>query len=114
MNLFNELNCRVIQPKRYNVFFNFFANWLFIFVVLGIAAVQLIVFPILGKIANVSYNATTKSDEISVAIILGATTLLVSTFLKLTPDSWVNKIPINVDEDKGVDANDKWLSAYNK
>lgn len=30
------------------------------------------------------------------------------------PDSWVNKLPIKIDEDKCVDPNDKLMNMYNK
>jgi len=33
-------------------------------------------------------------------IIWGSTTLLASILLKLTPEAWLKKIPIKIDEDK--------------
>jgi hypothetical protein len=45
-------------------------------------------------------------------IIWGASTLLVSVLLKLTPEEWTKKIPIRVDED--ADASDSGIVAlYN-
>lgn len=39
---------------------------------------------------------------------------MVSTVLKLTPEKWLEKLPKTVDEDKGVDPNNKFLAAYNQ
>ena len=39
MHIFNELNCRCIQPKRLNVFFGFFSNIYFLAIVGGTVVV---------------------------------------------------------------------------
>jgi len=49
--------------------------------------------------------------EHAACIVWGATTLVVSAILKLTPEHWVSKIPITADEDH-VDANDGLMNAY--
>jgi Ca2+-transporting ATPase len=40
MHLFNEINCRKVSPTEYNVFKNFFNNWMFLAVVAGTIALQ--------------------------------------------------------------------------
>jgi len=47
-------------------------------------------------------------------VLYGASVLVVSTALKLTPPHLVDKLPVLVDENKPVDPNDKILAAYNK
>lgn len=44
-------------------------------------------------------------------ILWGATTLVVSLILKLTPEAWTKKIPIRVNEDD--DSSDAIVSLYN-
>ena len=42
MNIFNEINCRKIGKKDFNVFESLFHNWYFIFVVFGTFATQIL------------------------------------------------------------------------
>ena len=42
MQLFNEINCRMVGAKQFNVFHNIHRNWIFIGVVAGIAFLQYI------------------------------------------------------------------------
>ena len=37
----------------------------------------------------------------------GLTSIIVSTALKFTPVSWVDRIPMHIDENKAIDTNDK-------
>jgi len=47
-------------------------------------------------------------------LLWGASVLIVATVLKLTPAHWVEKLPIFLDENKGIDPNDPLMAAYNK
>jgi hypothetical protein len=38
--MFNQINCRVVGPRDFNVFTAFFNNWIFIMVIAIIFAVQ--------------------------------------------------------------------------
>jgi hypothetical protein len=59
-------------------------------------------------------NVTPLTEKQHAACILwGASTLLISVILKLTPDDWIKKIPVRVDEDKPV-GDDPLMAAYNK
>jgi Ca2+ transporting ATPase len=40
MTLFNEINCRMVGAKQFNVFHNILRNWIFIVIVAGTAALQ--------------------------------------------------------------------------
>lgn len=48
-------------------------------------------------------------------MLWGFGTVLVSTFLKLTPERWADKIPMKIraDENAVMDKNDKLMAAYN-
>ena len=39
MHLFNEFNCRKIEPKEFNMFASLFSNFYFIFIILGCMAI---------------------------------------------------------------------------
>jgi len=77
-------------------------------------------FEIVAQILFVNYTGkmmqVTKlsAQQHSGCILVGATVIIVSTILKLTPAHWVEKLPIRVDENKALDANDPLMSAYNK
>jgi hypothetical protein len=47
-------------------------------------------------------------------ILWGSTTLIVSALLKQIPDSLVNKMPFQIDEDKKPNENDKLMNLYSK
>jgi hypothetical protein len=52
--------------------------------------------------------------EHSACLLWGASTLIISTILKLTPVHWVEKLPIFLDENKAMDPNDPLMAAYAK
>jgi len=111
MQLFNMMNARIINPKSLNIFSHLFSNLYFPIVLLGAMCLQ---------IAFVNYGglsfqcAPLDSTQHSACILWGASTLVVSTALKLTPAHWVDRLPIKVDENKGIDPNDKLMAAYSK
>ena len=56
--------------------------------------------------------APLEDREHAACILWGASTLVVSALLKLTPEAWTKKIPIRIDED--ADASDSAIvSLYN-
>lgn len=111
LQLFNEFNCRVIQPTRLNIFANIFSNFYFLLVVIGAGVLQVF---FVEYTRNFMQVYPINSTEQAYCMLWGASVILVSTILKLTPAEWVNKLPIRIDENKEIDPNDKILSAYNK
>ena len=97
MHVFNEFNCRKIGAKSYNIFSGLFSNWMFLAVIIAIVGIQWVFINILGRLVNCT---TLTSQEFAVGIFLGLTTWIASFLLKLTPLSWLKKIPIKVDESK--------------
>jgi len=111
MQIFNEINCRKVGPKQFNVFAGIFSNWYFIAIVVGTVALQMVFVQHFGQLMKV---APLTQKQFAACVFWGATTLIVSALLKLTPEHWVKRIPVNVDEDKALDPNDPIMSAYNK
>ena len=103
MTLFNEINCRKVGSKQFNVFSNIFSNIYFILVLAAIVVVQFTLVEFFGFAARL---AKLDGRQMAACIIWGASVLVVSAALKLTPDNWIKKLPITIDENKKIDEND--------
>lgn len=101
LQLANEINCRKIGQRDFNVFEHFFHNWWFIGVLTIVCLVQYVQiewFPLLTRTRSMS------GSEWGGCIIAGSTSLLVSLCLKMTPSSMLHLIPFSeyVDEDQAT------------
>ncbi len=110
MTLCNMICCRKVGPKDYNVFDRFFSNWYFIGIFLLLVGVQILATEILFKFFKI---APLSNTEWATAVIFGLGVFLVSTLLKLTPEAWVDKIPIRISEETS-DSNDPIMRAFDK
>lgn len=103
MNLFNLINCRKIGAADKNIFERFLHNWTFIGVLIGgfVAQICLVQFaPLLLRT-----TAAESRGEWGGAIAVGASVLGIGLALKLTPQKWVEMLPVDrfgVDEDTVV------------
>ena len=111
MHLFNEINCRKIGATQFNVFHNILPNWQFMLVVGSLFAMQIVIVQYGGVLTGC---APLTADKHAFCVMIGASVLLVSAILKLTPASWTEKMPLAVDENKPIDENDPILKMYNK
>ena len=111
LQLFNEFNCRCIQPKKYNMFDNLLGSWLFLAIVVGTALLTLF----FVEYMNQAFRVTSLTmEQHAQCAIWGATVLVVSIVLKLLPLSTLKHMPILIDENQGIDPNDPLMAAYNK
>ena len=108
MHVFNEINCRKIGAKDFNIFSGIFSNWMFLAVIVGICAIQWVFVNILQRLVNCT---SLTSQEFAIGIFLGLTTWLAALALKLTPVSWLKKIPVKVDENK-AESGDPLMKLY--
>ena len=111
LQLFNEINCRKVGRRDFNVFEKFLHNYYFLMVLLGTFAAQILMcmyFP------GITGTEQMTKGEWGACIAVGSTNLLIGAILKLTPESWVTKInTVNViDEDRKID--NKALQMYKK
>ena len=100
MNLFNLINCRKIGADEKNIFERFWHNWVFSGCLFGGFAGHALLVECLPVLLRTS--ATLTRGEWGGAIAVGATVLAAAYVLKLTPQKWVEMIPIDrfgVDED---------------
>lgn len=108
---FNELNCRVVGAREYNVFTCFFNNLYFLSVMLLIIGVQ---WSVCTYAFFIFETSELDPETFWKCILWGATTLFVAVMLKMLPDSVTNKIPIKISEDEAIGGNSKLMAAYEK
>lgn len=111
LHLFNEINCRKVGATEFNVFHNIFANWYFILIVLGLMVLQ---YFFVNWGATMTRCAPLDAQQHAFCIVIGSSVLLVGALFKLTPQELTNKLPIVVDENKGVDESNKIMAMYNQ
>ena len=110
MQIFNFINARKLGIHEINVFERFTNNYMF----LGI-----LTFVILAQYSFVTWgtfimdSVELDSKQNGGGVILAVGVLAISAILKCTPASWVDKIPIKMDESKASD-NDPIMKAFNK
>jgi magnesium-transporting ATPase (P-type) len=110
MNIFNFFNCRKIGPKEYNIFENIFDNWMFCVMVLMIFGIQYCICETWLSSFFTTHSLT--SEQWGYSIALGLLTWPAAALIKMTPLTWVQKIPVNINEDE-LDENDKVMKAFN-
>lgn len=89
LQLFNEINCRKVGRRDFNVFEKFLHNNYFLLVLFGTFAAQILMcqwFP------SITGTEQLSKGEWGACIAVGSTNLLIGAILKLTPESWVSKI----------------------
>lgn len=115
LQLFNQINCRVVGPRDFNVFTSFFNNWIFIFVIGLIFAVQYYASTEQGfSLTWMFLTAEIDRQTFWTTVFYGSTTILVSFVLKLSPREWIDKVPIKINEDEALGADSKIVSIYEK
>lgn len=111
LTLFNEINCRKVGSRQFNVFTNLLSNLYFLGVILFILGFQFTLvemLPVAVRLESLS------GKQMAGCIVLGSTVLVAAAILKLTPDNWIKKLPITIDENKKIDENDPLMKIYNK
>jgi len=89
LQLFNEINCRKVGRRDFNVFEKFLHNSYFLMVMVGTFTAQILMckwFP------SITGTEQMTKGEWGACIAVGSTNLLIGAILKLTPESWVSKI----------------------
>jgi Ca2+-transporting ATPase len=111
LQFFNQINCRVIGVDEYNIFKKPFNSLWFLLII--------------GIIFFVQWSATTwllfifetsslTGEQFFTGVIYGMTVWIAALALKLTPVHWVEKIPIHVDENEIMGADNILMASYEK
>jgi len=96
MQIFNMFNARKLLKTDLNIFANFFNNWAFIFILIGIILAQVAMTMIGGPLFQTT--ALTGVQWI-VCVSIGFSSWIAGVVLKVSPDTWVEKIPFRINED---------------
>ena len=97
LQIFNFFNARKLKKSEINVFSNFFLNYLFVAIVIGIFVLQLLIVQYGGKTFQLVPLST---DQHIKCIIIGATGVIWNALMKLfVPDSFMNNFSL-LREDK--------------
>jgi len=92
LQIFNFFNARKLKKTELNVFSNFFLNYLFVFIVIGIFALQLFIVQYGGKTFQLVPLSTEQHIK---CIIIGATGLIWNVLVKLfVPESFMNNFSL--------------------
>lgn len=110
LQFFNQINCRVVGVKDYNVFTRFFCNWIFIGVCVLIFAIQYMAQTVL--LQWVFQTSRLDAQQFFSCVVWGSTALLGSLLLKLTPERWIEKVPVVIKEDTVLGENNMLMAAY--
>jgi len=97
LQFFNEWNCRVVGVRELNIFKRFFRNWIFLVIMAVIFVVQWSSCKWLFFIFRTTYL---EPSQFFRCVAWGSSVLLVAVILKLTPERWVEKMPMPIDESK--------------
>lgn len=103
------INCRVVGVRDLNPFERIFDNFTFATVFSVVFLVQIsttIWFNFLFDTAVLSPLMYVES------ILLGASSLLISLLVKLTPEAWVEKLPVKIDEGQVLGTDNAIMKVY--
>lgn len=103
------INCRVVGAKDLNPFEHIFDNFTFFVVFCAICLIQLsttVWFNFLFDTAVLSRLMYAES------ILWGASSLLISVLIKLTPEAWVEKLPVKIDEGQVLGTDNALMKVY--
>jgi hypothetical protein len=90
LQIFNYINCRKVGDKDFNVLEKFFHNKFFLGILVFTFSFQYILTNVFSSIAGCK---PLDKGEWGACLVVGSTPLLISVLLKLTPGSWVDRIP---------------------
>jgi len=90
LQIFNEINCRKVGRRDFNVFEAVHKNWYFVGVAVSTFAAQVLMCQI-PIAAGVAGTVPLSKSEWGGCIAAGATPLVIAVLLKLTPEAWVEK-----------------------
>jgi Ca2+-transporting ATPase len=105
----NEFNCRVVGAAEYNIFKKLHNGWTFILVLAVIFGVQYIA---CDWFTFIFETVALDGQQFGQCVVTGATVLIAAFALKLTPQEWVEKLPIKIDENEVMGGESALMGAY--
>jgi len=109
LQYFNELNCRVVGPREINIFRKFFNSWIYILVLVVIYGVQ---WSANNWLFFLFDTAELTTQQFFRCVAWGFSVLLAALILKMTPEHWVEKLPVAIHEEKVMGSDNAMMRAY--
>lgn len=103
MTIFNQINCRKLGVREFNIFSRFFNNYLFIIIIAAEFAASWVFTEFLGKITRTTYLPF---PMVIATLSFGVGALLWAAIIKATPEKWLDKLDISLNEDGVLKGND--------
>jgi hypothetical protein len=93
MQVFNLLNARKLGDREFNVFSNFFNNFRFLAIFIGIFLIQMAIVEYGGQVVR---SATLNTNQNLICIGIGAFSLIWGVIIKIIlPSSWFDWLAVN-------------------
>ena len=107
------INCRVIGADEYNIFKRFFNSIPFLLVLVTIFGVQFAASD-LGIFRFIFNTAQINGEQFGQCVLTGSTVLVAALILKLSPAEWVEKIPVEIDENQVMGEGTPLMNGYSQ
>ena len=111
MQLFNQINARKLGEKEWNVFAEFFNNCMFILILIGTFAIQMLIVEFGGRYMR-AYPLSMKDNGICAAI--ASFTLIWGLILKLIPAKWFGWIRLEEKEMSAQEEQESMIASLKK
>ena len=109
LQIFNMINCRVVGARDLNPFEHFLDNYTFVTVFAVVCIVQLSTTVWLNFMFDTAMLSPLMYAE---SFLWGASSLLISLLVKLTPEAWVEKLPVKIDEGQVLGTDNALMKVY--
>lgn len=109
LQFWNMFNCRVIGPSEYNIFKKIFNSWIFILVLCVIFFVQ---WSACEWFTFIFETAEITGEQFGQCFLTASTVLIAALALKLTPEQWVEKLPVKIDENEVMGRDSILMKGY--
>ena len=113
MQFFNAINCRVIGADEYNIFKKFFNSIPFLLVLVIIFGVQYAACEV-GIFRFIFDTAVLDGEQFGQCFLTAATVLIAALALKLSPAEWVERIPVQIDENEVMGEGTQLMAGYSQ
>ena len=113
LQFFNLINCRVIGADEYNIFKRFFNSIPFLLVLVTIFGVQFAASD-LGIFRFIFDTSRINGEQFGQCVLTGSTVLLAALILKLSPAEWVERIPVQIDENQVMGEGTPLMNGYSQ
>lgn len=111
LQLFNQINSRKLGERDFNVFTNFFNNWMFLFITVLTFGIQVVITQYAGRYMSV-VPLTVEQNLWCLAI--GASCMVYSVFTKCIPARWFAWIRLEEREQSSAEEPQNFLSTIKR